>query len=192
MNSGKQVFRSVFNWVRSTYAMPSEVFHPGTITIAFDMQMQEWPQWCWAAAASSVSNFFDYDSAWTQAAVAANALGHGYDSKPDETWNLPFALDRAIDIVHCLKKGMPDAISFRAVARQLAKGIPVCARIEWENKDGHAAIIAGAWFDASGNAYYQIADPALGNGSVSDAELRSQYAGEGRWKATFMLQAPGG
>ena len=43
--------------------------------LKFTMQQQEQTNWCWAAASTSVSHFYDSSSAWTQCKVANTQLG---------------------------------------------------------------------------------------------------------------------
>ncbi len=78
----------------------------GIYRLEFNIQRQEYPYWCWAAVTSSVSQFFNKDSLWTQCKVASACKESsccGSDAAPKcyQPHYLQDALNRAGHLAEC-------------------------------------------------------------------------------------------
>lgn len=66
---------SLFEWIIGIYRLPDRVRYPNRFSLVFDMQLQQWDNWCWAATASSISHYYGPDYPLSQDEIVGRALG---------------------------------------------------------------------------------------------------------------------
>ena len=158
---------------------------PSSNTLHFVMQTQQENNWCWAATTSSVSNFFNSSSTWTQCAVASKCLGSTCCVAPtpcDKT----FTLDGPLGWTGNLQGiPVPGNGSQTDVQTQIDGGNPVCCHISWSGGGGHFVAISGYDWN-SGDVF--VEDPFYGSHAVPLATFISSYRGSGTWDYTYYTQ----
>jgi hypothetical protein len=180
------------------------------VTQPFVMQTQEATNWCWAAVAVSVNDFFNPPNAlagppWTQSTLANKLLGitssPGCDQTPVPTpCNKPEALDVALTITQNL---MPDGarfnqhLTFDSIQKWVAAQLPLGARITWFGGGAHFIALDGCKLMSSGQRMVHVQDPSFSSTSPPglwdyDALVES-YLEEGYWSDTYLMtaQTPG-
>ena len=102
---------------------------PGVDAIAFAMQTQLQDNWCWAATATSVSDFYDCTSGWTQCILANGILPlpGGEDSNSNGTvsaCDVPWYLDKALNATSNLLDVRSGVVRLRGLDRPDRFGQP--------------------------------------------------------------------
>jgi Papain-like cysteine protease AvrRpt2 len=176
-------------------------------TKPFIMQPQEATNWCWAAVAVSVNNFFGSpvgvlaDPAWDQFKLANQLLGitsaPGCAQMPVPTkCNQPEGLDVALTIT---KNLMPDGakfdqhLTYDSIQKWVAAQLPLGARITWYGGGAHFIALDGVKLMNSGERMVHVQDPSFTSTSPPglwdyDALVES-YLEEGYWSDTYLVMA---
>jgi len=152
----------------------------------FEIETQEFDQWCWAAVAVSVERYLSNQiHNVKQCDLAGQVLG---------TTCCPgrVACNRAERLQTALKKiGQSPEISgplnFPQVQKQIRDGYPIGVRIEWRNGSAHFVIIRG-YRSAGGAQILNIADPWYDNTMQDYQKFCDDYMGMGTWTHSFLLQ----
>jgi hypothetical protein len=160
-------------------------------SIAFSIQSQGLPNWCWAAVSASVAAYFGSASAWTQCKIASSCLGATCCSNPvpDPTCDDTYYLDKALQVVGHLARGPgPIVASGPAQMPQIQTEInssrPLCAYIDWGNgTDGHFVVLSG-YDPASSEVRIDDPDGATQTWMAYSAACTS-YPGGGTWGFTY-------
>ena len=165
--------------------------------IDFQIETQKKLNWCWAAVAATVSQYFFPDSSISQCEIAREVLHPqggdccGAVSDCDRPAELKEALSAAGALtgqaIHARKlAGRP--ITFGAIRKQIDSGRPVCAHIEWYGEQrGHVVIISGYSLDKSGGQWLDIADPYYQDATVPYQQFVSAYLDAGEWRDTYLV-----
>ena len=170
------------------------------------MQTQLATNWCWAAVAVSVNNFFDPPNAfagpsWTQAKLANQLLG--ITSSPDcsqtpmpTLCNQPEALDAALAIT---KNLMADGarfnqhLTFDSIQKWVIAQLPLGARIKWFGGGAHFIALDGCKVMTSGQRMVHVQDPSFSSTSPPGMwdydTLVENYLEEGYWSDTYLVTA---
>ena len=183
---------SLFEWIIGIYRVPDRVRYPNRFSLVFDMQLQQWDNWCWAATASSISHYYGPDYHLSQDEIVGRALGLPPPWVSDESWNRGATMLTGLCIVRCESSTYPGFASLRQVLRQLDLGNPVCVQIKWPSNRGHAVVIHGGWFDEAGDDHFLVGDPGFGcSFPLPGRELRDDYLEVGgRWVQTYQVRKP--
>jgi hypothetical protein len=163
--------------------------------LAFNMQLQQQTEWCWAATAASVAAYYKDPAAMTQCQIATACLSmncciNPLPDPPPPTWagNRTFTLNVALGVVnHFTEPVLQRAIDFPAIVAEIDAGRPVCCHISWDPGSpllGHFNVIAG--YDAARNDVV-VRDPSgtLSDGVFPYESFKSNYHG-GRWDQTYL------
>jgi len=192
MPEGLKIVSSLFEWIEGLYRLPDRVRVPNKFSLAFEIQVQEWDNWCWAATASSISRHFDRNDYLPQSEIVGRSLGLPPPWVADKSWDKGAPMLTGLHIVGCEGSTYAGSTDLRHVLRQLDKGNPVCVQIKWPLKGGHAVVIHGCWLDETGADHFLVGDPGYGSSSPTPGnELRDNYIGRGgEWVQTYHVRAP--
>lgn len=192
MREGFRFVSSVFDWISSLYRLPERVRYPNQLHLTFQMQTQKWSNWCWAATASSISQYYDCEDYVSQDEIVGRALGLPPPWVSDESWNREDTMLAGLRIVGCDNSTYPGSAELRQAMQQLDRRNPVCVQIKWPSEGGHAVVIHGLWLDENGEDHYLIGDPCFDHSfPVPGSELRNDYLEYGgRWVQTYHVRAP--
>ncbi|KYF69732.1 hypothetical protein BE11_26345 [Sorangium cellulosum] len=166
----------------------------------FTMEEVQSTNWCWAAIAVSVGNFYE-TGPWTQCKVANSVLGHAPGGTHDccdpsnimgPACDTPWDLDVALR--HTGSRG--DMIQSPASIEQIRDAIdnrrPLCFLVEFR-QGGHYAVIIG-YDDTpefSEGPVVNVLDPSRGMSVISSTiELLEARFG-GRWTRTYRTRKGG-
>lgn len=147
---------------------------------------QEKANWCWAAAASHVSDCLSVRK--PQCSVVGQSLPGYAVSCSTDACDVPFYLHLALGIVNHYGAWYGSQLTRSQIMGELLNGHPVGIRIQWENDtDGHFIVIVGFTRPDPNTLLYKIYDPSdkVGLHVLSDATLRRRYRATGRWTETI-------
>lgn len=158
-------------------------------TIAFNIQQQQETEWCWAAVAASIDQFFNAATTWSQCLLANNQLQQTSCCVNPSTsqCNCPWYLDQALGAVGHLQSYVSAAAGFPDVQQQINQQDPLCARIAWANGGGHFVVIYG-YDDSTPTDDVLVADPWWGVSQVPYSTFVSSYRGNGSWSHSYCTQ----
>lgn len=155
-----------------------------TLGLDFVILTQDQDNWCWAAVAASVSQFYDVASHWSQCAVVNRVLNqpdccsNGGSSACDRQ----AALDVALSVTGNLRSPQAPPASFDDIVSEIQNGAPVVCRIQFPGNLGHAVVIYGCSIN---NQTLQVADPQDTESTCDYESFRVAYKGNGIWTHTF-------
>src|SRR5215472_9392812 len=118
-------------------------------TLQFKMQRQILSQWCWAAAAASVCDFYEDASYGSQCAFVSSVTGLGdccQSCQADgeaSVCNQPYNLGSALWESHHGVKVKPDSPDFGKVKGEIEAERPVACNVYWADGSAHALAIYG-------------------------------------------------
>lgn len=184
---------SVFSWrvpisaPTPTRALIAPPPLPTWQRLAFTMQLQQQPKWCWAAVATSVALHSKSFPNWTQCQVAGRTLGQNCCGPAAvNPCNKAFYLDRALQAVGHFAGMSTGPVGIGALGAQLTTNRPVGARIQWSGGGGHFLAFAGLLLGSQ--PYIGVADPLYGASDVALSVLGGRYQGIGTWNATYLVR----
>jgi hypothetical protein len=162
-------------------------------TLPYNLQLQCETNWCWAAVAASVINYYDPQTAWTQCTIANGQLerqdccGDGADGPCNVYGYLASSLYR----VGCLALwAVGKAATLEQVCSEIDGERPVGVRIEWLGGGAHFVAITG-YLEPGGDigSLVTVQDPKVGTRIVAFANLLSDYSDHpkqtGVWTDTY-------
>lgn len=155
--------------------------------IGLHMERQLHSNWCWAAVAASVANFYEPKSKWTQCAVVGRELGRrvchrkGANGKD----NVFGHLQKSLKIVGHAKRPpyVKRSLTFDRAQREIDAGRPLGVRTQWAGGNiGHFVAVVGyhKQFDM-----LTVADPYYGRQNVDYEAFRNSYRGLGTWTHSY-------
>lgn len=156
-------------------------------TARVEMRTQEEGQWCWAAVALSLADFFNKPTPAEQCVFVSAVLDAGaFDccelrKEPvcDRQFPLEIALEKALLQVH----GPIEPVPFEQVLAELDAQRPVAIGIDIGGT-GHFAVIDSC--DPQ-TRLVEIQDPLHGSSEPLDFDsLRTSYRGIGPWVTTYL------
>jgi hypothetical protein len=132
---------------------------------SFLMQPQEHSEWCWAAVAASVSDFYAQVSGTakeSQCAIASRCLTYQCCPPLPPGWNgnTFWALENALG-AHLAQGPIDGPLSFSDIVTEIDAKRPVCCRISFDGVDGHFNAIVG--YDDTDDEEVIIRDPLYTN-----------------------------
>jgi hypothetical protein len=176
--------------------------------LTFRIQHQEQTEWCWAAVAASVQQYFEPDSEpalelrqckianmVVQTDAVLNPITDPKCCKDPQPCNQPASLETALKKIHKWRNtlvadsstGATGTLTFAQVQREIDRGRPVCAGITWKSGGGHFVVVRGYRALASGAHQLYIADPDNPSNLVDYDEFTMAYFGEGTWTSTDLV-----
>ena len=147
------------------------------------MQMQEQDNWCWAAVAVSVAQFYSSTTPWTQQCdVASRELAKmccpaGVNAACD----VPWYLDNALTRVGHFSTWTNGPGTLGDIQGEIDNGRPLGARIEWSNHGGHFVVVSGYSLSSLAGDLITVEDPITAQSTIPLAAFQSAYQGNGRW-----------
>jgi hypothetical protein len=154
--------------------------------ILFDMQGQQQTNWCWAATSTSVAQFYNPNSGWTQCLVANGELGRSdcCGAGASGPCNVPWFLDTALTRVGRLDHWTGSVATVAEIENEVTFARPLCLRVAWSGGGAHFLAIRGHYI-VGGTDFVSVDDPIYGKSDVSYAVLQSSYQGTGSWTHTY-------
>jgi hypothetical protein len=155
--------------------------------IDFIMQRQEMSNWCWAAIAASIGDYFQ-TSHLNQREIASQILDFSCAAFREDTslasrCNQSAMLDDALRLVKGYSHWSPGRPAFKQVQAAIDRGCPVCPCIEWHRGGFHYVVIIG--YAADTNEVY-VEDSLHGPSVQRFAQFPKTYrATGGGWHGTF-------
>jgi hypothetical protein len=161
--------------------------------LTLTMQPQIQPNWCWAAVASSVSDFLrDRNSAgaFSQCQIACKILGQTTccDDGGSDACNQDSALDPALEVIgHLNGDPIGGPISFDSIMTQTSPpySVPIGVRVS-NGAQGHFLLIVGFNND-DGNQWVYVADPCYGPATYDLNDFTNGYQGM-PWTDTYPIK----
>jgi hypothetical protein len=80
-------------------------------------------------------------------------------------------------------------LRFDELQREIDRGRPVCADIEWDSGGGHSVAVRGYRVLSSGVRQVYVADPLNPSALVDFDEFTLAYYGDGQWTETDLVQS---
>ena len=178
-------------------AAPAPVVVGAGRILVFDMQHEEQNNWCWAAVAASVGNYYAEEEEWDQCTVANRELrredccGDGAAGPCNVYGYLASALNR----VHCLQNwAIAHRATFDMVVGEINAGRPVCVRVAWRGGGAHFVAITGYSDPDPAIAQVLVQDPFYQYQDIAWSDFLIVYrpvgAQQGDWTDTYTTQAP--
>jgi hypothetical protein len=169
----------------------------GAKVLAFAMQDQKQINWCWAAVAASVGDFFAGQPTWDQCTIANEELMRTdcCDGGATGPCNVYGYLASSLNRVHCLKSwAISQRAVFAAVCDEIDSGRPVCLRVAWRGGGAHFVAITGYSDRDPSLARMRIEDPFYPYHDIAWTDLLIVYAPagsfQGDWTDTYYTMAP--
>lgn len=164
---------------------------PGTgTTLPFNMETQKQTQWCWAAVAVSLAQFFQ--NSFTQCQVANLVLNTDVCCADPSECNQDNFLEDALSAVGHFRDIVFEPLPFTDVNGEITSNRPLGCRIGWFGGGGHFVIIHGASVDGSGAAvkrWVAVADPLYGPSDYLINKFTSGYRQDtGEWTHSYFTQ----
>jgi hypothetical protein len=167
---------------------------PPPIRVVFFLEQQVQSQWCWAAVAVSVDNFYPDPKPWTQCELVGARLTRaccGTDGD-NRDCDRPYELQEALGHIGRLATWSPDPMTPEEIRIYLAAGRPIPCRIAWGGADaseGHFVVITGC-HGSDADLWVHVEDPnpqhRIFDGPYE--QFRSAYATTGVWAHTYYLK----
>jgi hypothetical protein len=154
----------------------------GWEVLAFENQLQERTNWCWAAVAASVARYYDSHSPFTQCSIASGELRmdcacSGEKTKEDPCNVYGYLMSSLFRVGHFNKWIARQPATCDQVHEEIEGGQPLCARIVWYGGGAHLVTIAGYADEGSDHAIggLAIADPWWGLSDIDFEDFPKGY-----------------
>jgi lysozyme family protein len=156
--------------------------------LEFTMQAQQQTNWCWAAVSTSVSHFYDANSAWTQCKVADTQLGRTdcCGGGASGACNVYGYLDQGLVEVGHFDHLQNGATTFEVLQNEIIASRPLGIRVAWLGGGAHFVAAIGA----EEEDLVLVGDPGSGTNSLVDyATLLTSYSGSGTWTHSYFTKS---
>jgi hypothetical protein len=156
------------------------------LSLAFSMQPQAQPNWCWAAVAASVASFYKSTSSHTQCKIVNAVLRSSTCCSNGSTpsCNIPASLEDALNhLCHC-QKTSSGAEPWAVLDKELCADQPVGVLIKLLGGSGHFLVIVGNRTSSSDLIITE--DPYHGRSTVKHSNLSA--SAHGIWQETYLTQ----
>ncbi|WP_375764842.1 hypothetical protein NR798_24300 [Archangium gephyra] len=161
------------------------------------VETQKHDQWCWAAIAVSISQYYEKQaSPWTQCMLANRELGMAADCCVEgDSCNTSWYLERALNRVghyREYRKLVPTSSQFPLIKQELDSGRLPCVRVSWrKSTEGHFLLITGYITDHQNGRWREfldVSDPRYGSDTrtLEYSHLMSRYRSIGVWTHTYL------
>ena len=178
----------------------------GAESLVLDLRMQEQlaPEWCWAAVAASLHDFYAKPGSPTRQCSVVNTVltpttrgGADACTVPvPSSCNKPWSLTPALDALSVGRDEVAGEALLGDLVAQLAAGRPVCVLLSWHyttehpSGGGHFVVLHG-YGPSSGGAprFVAIGDPLYGSTVMDLADFPTSYHGGAVWAQTCLTSA---
>jgi hypothetical protein len=168
---------------------PAEAFE--LYRLPFRGQLQVQSNWCWAAVAVSVAEFYEPQSRWTQAAVVGQELNRtdcGAVPVPPAC-DQPHRLDLALARTRTLAGWQAGVLGWEAIRQELLRRAVLGVRVAWRGGGGHFVAIYGVARSLAVE-YLLVDDPLHGPQTIEYQQFISNYQGSGQCSHLYFTHAP--
>ncbi|MGL4861145.1 MAG: papain-like cysteine protease family protein [Enterobacteriaceae bacterium] len=148
----------------------------------FTMQKQSQTNWCWAAVATSVGNFYG-TGLWTQCAVANDQLKRTTCCSQPGPCNVYGYLDAALRTTRSFSSMRSGSLAMSSINSQINQGRPVGLRCAWNGGGAHFLAIYGTDGD-----YILVADSIYGYSTRALSTFPASYNSGGKWTHTYFTR----
>jgi hypothetical protein len=160
---------------------------------SFPVELQEMSNWCWAASASALSNFYSLSGQSMQRQIVAGVLqvpaceGSALSAACNETADFTDVLGF---VSHLQSPALDSTLDSGTLIAQLSANNPVGCQMNIPGIGGHIVVVVAAVQDFSGNLFVTVADPADGTlPLMTFDQLRTNYRGNGgQWVRTYLTK----
>jgi Papain-like cysteine protease AvrRpt2 len=124
----------------------------------FITQPQEQSEWCWAAVAASIVNFYAGDNKCKQCDVVNKMLilDNCCEDGSSDSCNQQFHLEPTLNRLRHLQRSLAGQPDFATVAAEITAGRPLAVKILWAEGGGHSIVVYGFTDDRK----VHVGDPA--------------------------------
>ena len=163
----------------------------GSNTLSFSMQHQQQGNWCWAAVAASVRNYFQSppDPLMQQCTVVNHQLSRTdcCATAPPTGCNVRGSLQRALAWVGHLKARQSGTLDIGPISLQINTKCPIGVRISWRGGGAHFVAIVG-YSDLPTGQFVDVEDPLYGPSVFRLSAFKTGYKSDGTWTHTFLTK----
>jgi hypothetical protein len=138
--------------------------------------------WCWAANAASVGNFYHGPNCYKQCEIADKCLDKNKCCKKPKSCNKYSFLDSALYHADSFEDEALSPATFSAVSQEIDANRPLCTRVKWDDKGAHFTTITGYYEDG---ARIVIQDPWHGVSTIEYGSYPAEYFGGGTWTNSY-------
>lgn len=155
--------------------------------LAFIIQPQQQSEWCWAAVAASIANFYEGNKKVKQCDIVNKMLilDDCCDDGSSASCNQQFHLEPTLRRIRHLQRSQPGQPDFTQVVAEMTAGRPLAVRIVWSEGGGHAVVVYGVTDDRK----VQIADPANPNDDILVPFDGFVYKDIGTWDGSLFTRS---
>jgi hypothetical protein len=158
-------------------------------TLTFAMQSQQQLNWCWAAVAVSVAQFYLPASPWSQ---QCDVAGHELTKSccppgSNAACDIPWYLDLALQRVGHLNTWAAGPVPAATIQGEIDADRPLGTRIAWNTGGGHFVVLSGYSSPAAGH-FVTVEDPFWGQSILPLAMFQTAYQGTGSWSHAYLTQ----
>jgi hypothetical protein len=158
----------------------------------FPVEAQQMSNWCWAASASALTNFYNNAAGpSTQPQIVAQVLEMDVCASglPTDDCNKMADFSVVLTDIHHLQAPMVDDIlEQQKLIDQLTNNNPVGCQMNIPGIGGHIVLVVAATTDGQGTLFVTVADPADGTLPVMTyAQLSTDFRGHGgQWVRSYL------
>ncbi|OYY65129.1 C39 family peptidase [Sphingomonas sp. 28-62-11] len=153
--------------------------------LSFTMQHQSQSNWCWAANAASVGDYYWGTGSYTQCGIANTCQNKSTCCSNPSGCNQYGFLDKALQAAKSLDSMVGGTATFTVLQGRVDNGQPVGTRVAWTGGGAHFMMITG--YNTVGNKI-DIQDPWYGSTTIAYAAYPASYQGGGTWTATYFTK----
>jgi hypothetical protein len=165
-------------------SQPSNALGPHeTGFIPFVLQRKERSNWCWAAIAVSLGDYYGMGR-FTQCGVAAAVLGTSTEADSDaiDLSNRTASLEDALLCVGCHVSWSPGRPALHDIAADIVHGRPVCVCLQWRSGDAHYVVLTGC----TDHGELTVEDPLHGSSLQQFGDFPNTYRCAGTvWRGVY-------
>jgi ABC-type bacteriocin/lantibiotic exporter with double-glycine peptidase domain len=155
--------------------------------LAFTIQPQHQSEWCWAAVAASIANFYEGNNKLKQCDIVNKMLilDTCCDDGSSDSCNQQFHLEPTLQRIRHLQRSQPGQPDFAAVVAEMTAGRPLAVRILWSEGGGHVVVVYGVTDDRK----VHIADPATPHDEILVPFDGFVYKDIGTWDGSLFTRS---
>lgn len=162
---------------------------PASVYLNVQEQHQRESEWCWAATTSSITNFYTYESPWTQCMLANRTFGQVNCCMDGglSACNQPGYPDRSLTMTGHFATIVNGKPSLGTLMFELAAGRPVSIAIHWTSGRGdHNPAVIGYDNSNPDAPTIDIADPLYGLSTCDFHTFPEFYQGGANWLRSYL------
>lgn len=159
--------------------------------------------WCWAAVAAAIGNFYEPNRGWTECELATHFAKCDCCTAPNvpacnQVQHIADAMTRYTHNLRGAARDQPDNCWLTAdeIRAEIGAGHPICMRLVWTalppDSPAHDIVVRGIFKDVNGVDYLNVSDPApnVGNAAVKLSDLDGNYGlFHGKLNASYLTKS---